>query len=201
MKKELTNNVNATIGGGYVFIDCGAYRGETVSQFVNWIGDSYKKIYALEPDTENFKILNDFIRAQDYKNVETFNLGAWSQKDLLYFDADGTRGAHLIDSGISKFETAGDTVKMSVDALDNLIDDKKADLLKMDVEGSELQALKGAAGIIQNSMPILAICLYHKSEDIFTIPQYIKQLNPNYKIYFRKHGLVSSFELVLYAIK
>ena len=127
-------------------------------------------------------------------------MGAWSQKDTLHFNADGTRGAHLIDGGIFEVETPQDAVKMAVDALDNLIVDKKVDLLKMDVEGSELQALRGSTEIIKTSTPALAICLYHKAEDIFTIPQYIKKLNPNYKIYLRKHGLVSAFELVLYAI-
>ena len=196
---ELTNGVR-TPKWGEVFVDCGAYRGETVSQFIKWCGGNYKKIYSLEPDAENFKILNDYIKAQNYKNVETFNLGAWSQKDTLHFNADGTRGAHLIDGGIFEIETSNGAVKMAVDSLDNLIEDKHADLVKMDVEGSEMQALRGAAEIIKTSTPALAICLYHKAEDIFTIPQYVKQLNPNYKIYLRKHGLVSAFELVLYAI-
>ena len=87
-----------------------------------------------------------------------------------------------------------------IDALDNLITDEKVNFIKMDIEGSEMEALKGATKIIEISKPILAICVYHKSEDLFTIPQYIKKLNPNYKFYLRKHSNVSSHELVLYAI-
>ena len=76
---------------------------------------------------------------------------------------------------------------------------EKATFIKMDIEGSELEALKGAKNQIMNYSPRLAICVYHKREDLITIPQYIKKLVPEYKLYLRAHFPYAS-ELVIYGI-
>lgn len=69
----------------------------------------------------------------------------------------------------------------------------------MDIEGSELKALEGAKGAIQKHHPILAICVYHRKEDLLTIPQYIKSLYGGYRLYLRAHSRYA-LELVLYAV-
>lgn len=69
----------------------------------------------------------------------------------------------------------------------------------MDIEGAELPALHGALKIIKRDKPTLAICVYHKREDLITIPQYIKKIVPEYKLYLRVHYAYAS-ELVLYAV-
>lgn len=69
----------------------------------------------------------------------------------------------------------------------------------MDIEGSELMALKGAEQTIRRFKPKLAICVYHRVEDLITIPQYIKSLNPDYNLYFRKYW-PNAVDAVLYAI-
>jgi hypothetical protein len=72
--------------------------------------------------------------------------------------------------------------------------------IKMDIEGSELEALKGAKNTIKNQKPRLAISVYHKPEDIFEIPLYLKELVPAYKFYLRHDCLVNLTETVLYAM-
>ena len=69
----------------------------------------------------------------------------------------------------------------------------------MDVEGAELESLKGAKKIIQRDKPKLAICIYHKPEDVITLPRYIKQLVPEYKLYLRSYSNADN-EMVLYAV-
>lgn len=69
----------------------------------------------------------------------------------------------------------------------------------MDVEGAEYEALKGAAEIIKNQHPVLAISLYHKPEDVFEIPKLILDIYSGYKLYLR-HYSFSRHETVLYAI-
>lgn len=72
-------------------------------------------------------------------------------------------------------------------------------MIKMDVEGAELESLKGARETILRNRPKLAICIYHKPEDMTEIPLYIKSLVPEYKFFVRHHSNYFA-ETVLYAI-
>ena len=78
-------------------------------------------------------------------------------------------------------------------------EEEKVSFIKMDIEGAELPALNGAEKIIQRHKPKLAVCVYHKREDLITIPQYIKSIVPEYKFYLRVHFPYAS-ELVLYGV-
>lgn len=71
--------------------------------------------------------------------------------------------------------------------------------IKMDIEGSELEALKGAKETIKQFKPKLAICVYHKKEDLLEIPQYILSLNPGYKLFLRNAASIPT-DVVLYAL-
>ena len=78
--------------------------------------------------------------------------------------------------------------------------EERVTFIKMDIEGAELESLKGAGRIIiREQKPKLAICVYHKKEDIFDIPEYILSLNPKYKLYLR-HYTLGEWDTVLYAI-
>ena len=69
----------------------------------------------------------------------------------------------------------------------------------MDIEGSEGKALLGARKTITENKPKLAICVYHKPEDIIELPQIVLDMNPNYKLYLRHYSYTDT-ETVLYAI-
>ena len=76
---------------------------------------------------------------------------------------------------------------------------KKIDFIKMDVEGFELNALRGAARTMEKHRPKLAISLYHKPQDFFEIPIYLKDVFPFYRLYL-EHYTIFGEETVLYAI-
>ena len=88
--------------------------------------------------------------------------------------------------------------RVSITTIDEEVKDNVT-FIKMDIEGMELEALKGAEETIRRCKPKLAICAYHKKEDLIEIPQYIKSIRPDYKLYLRAHEPTLS-ELVLYAI-
>ena len=85
-------------------------------------------------------------------------------------------------------------------AIDDIVDkNDRVTFIKMDVEGAELESLKGARKLIKRDCPKLAVCIYHRPEDMITLPLYIKSLVPEYKLYLRSYSN-SDNEMVLYAV-
>ena len=87
-------------------------------------------------------------------------------------------------------------------SIDDLVIKKKlskVDFIKMDIEGAEVPALNGAINTIKKYKPKLAICAYHKRDDLITITNLILKINPKYKLYFDYYTDIG-WEAVLYAI-
>lgn len=172
-----------------VFVDGGAYTGDTLLAFIRKAEYKYSKCYAFEPEPENAAKLCALAGRQGLRDVNIIVKGLWSKADTLRFAAaEGETGSAISETGSASIE---------VDTLDNTAPD--ATFIKLDVEGAELEALKGAAGTIKRNRPKLAVCLYHKPGDLFEIPLYIKSLAPEYRFFLRQHQPVAC-ELVLYAV-
>lgn len=169
-----------------VLVDVGAFDGDTILAFNEKTQGKYSKIYAFEPSKCNIEKLKT--NTSQLNNIEIFEKGCFSCKKTLYFQ----------EGGESSVVSNEGNIKIDVDALDNIVGGKVT-FIKMDIEGSELEALKGAQEIIRSNVPRLAISLYHRPDDFFSIPQYIYSLNNSYKFYLRHYGLFCT-ELVLYAI-
>ncbi len=159
------------------FVDCGAYDGDTIRKFKAITQNKYKKIWALEPDADNYAKLTAYIDKQKDARVQLVQGGVYSEDAVMYFD--GKRGT---SSSLKK--TGAESVK--VYQLDHLIS-QPVSFIKMDIEGSETDALLGAKRIIAEYKPKLAICVYHQIEDFWKIPLLMKSLNPNYRLYIRNY--------------
>lgn len=173
-----------------VFVDCGAYSGDTIIDFCKRVED-FTSYYALEPDKRVINQLTNTIQANKNNNkIIHLEYGAWNERAQLRFFEDTCGTICDENTGIS----------IEVDKIDKLIPkEEKVSFIKMDIEGSEYNALLGATDTIQRNKPILAICVYHKKEDLITIPQFIHSLYPEYRLFLRSHRLYAG-ELVLYAI-
>lgn len=88
---------------------------------------------------------------------------------------------------------------IDVVALDEIVYDKRPTFIKMDIEGAEQEALGGCERILKEFKPKLAVCVYHKPEDLFEIPIFIKKANPKYQLFLRQYAN-SRTETVLYAL-
>ena len=128
------------------------------------------------------------MKEEQLLNVVVHESALWSKREDLCFLENGAG---------SRVEKSGALTIKGV-SLDNIIKNEKVTFIKMDVEGSELAALKGAKNTIIKYHPKLAICIYHKPEDILEIPAYILELVPEYKFYIR-HYTSCMWETVLYA--
>lgn len=176
-----------SIGSEEIFVDAGAFDGDTIEEFLSLTDQQYKYIYAFEPDKTNCERLNQ--RGYSDK-VKIYNAGLFNESKQISFSAN--------KGGSSKIEDCGeDSIQVwNFDELD--VPDKKVTFVKMDIEGSELKALEGMKETIKESKPKLAICIYHKFEDLWELPLYIKELVPEYKLYIRNYTTYLD-EIVLYA--
>jgi len=174
-----------------IYIDGGCYDGDSSLDFIEWAGkENIKKIYAFEPDPDNYIECKKNLNEKCEVDCEVLQYGLWSEKGTVSFVTELGASSHFDNNGENK---------INVINIDEVVGDEKVTFIKMDIEGSELEALKGAARTIQKNKPRLAICLYHKDEDIVDIPQYVKELVPEYKLYIR-HYSASALETVLYAV-
>lgn len=168
------------------FVDAGCFNGDTVKDFIQWTNGNYGKVYAIEPMENMYKLITETYK--NTPNIEIYNYAVWNKIEKLTFSDQGDASKYIPDGSI--------TVK-AMD-LDTILAEKKVTYLKMDVEGSELNALQGAQNIIKCQKPRLAICIYHKPYDFIELAQYILELVPEYKFYIRQYAS-DTRETVLYA--
>ena len=167
-------------------IDLGAYYGDTIREFTAATGGKYKHITALEPDKKSYKKL--LKNTDGMKNISTLNMGVWSKRDTLIFDAEAGRNSKLSAEGVSVEVTDIDSLNIA------------PTFIKADIEGSEMKALEGAEKTIKKYLPKLYICAYHRNEDLFALPLKIKELSEKYKIYFRHSKYIPAWESNFYCV-
>lgn len=172
-------------------VECGSYNGDTLQEFMNVVHGKYKECYCFEPDAVCAEILQKRI-AEEWKSdkIHLIKKGAWEEDTELCFDSTPEHGTSCIKS---ESENMVPVVK-----IDNAVIGEVS-FIKMDIEGAELKALKGAKEVISKYRPNLAICVYHEREDFLDIPEYLYALVPEYRFYMRHHNW-SGAETVLYAV-
>ena len=171
-------------GENEVYMDLGAYNGDTVQEFLNLTGGKYQHIIAVEPDRRNCKKLNAM--AEALGEITVHECGVWSEAGELGFSDSGGRQ--------STFLTVPKKT-VPVNSIDNLAGDLPVSYIKMDVEGAEVQALEGGTKVIKEYAPKMFVAAYHYDVDVFRLPLIIWKLVPEYKIFFRKHPYVPAWEL------
>ena len=181
-------------GTGEGFVDCGAYKGDTVAAFVRHLPDpeSYRHIIAFEPDDYNYKMLLRYLNSHHFSSskVLAIHKGTWSSADVLHFRANTEEACRIEDDGEDTIET---------DTIDRVAGKRRITYIKMDVEGAETESLKGADEVISRDHPRLAISIYHSDEEMLSIVEYIHQKYPFYDLYVR-HYTYFYGDTVLYAI-
>lgn len=171
-----------------IIADVGCFDCESILQYFNYANREYKKIYSFEPEPKQYFKCKDIIKEGHYSDWDIYNYGVYDNNSKLYFSSN---------SSSTKISKDGD-IEVDVIKLDDFFKTHKAPtFIKMDIEGAELAALKGCAETISKYKPKLAICVYHKPEDIFEIPEYILSLNPDYKMWLRHYTNLIN-ETVLY---
>ena len=203
-----------SFGREETYLDLGAYNGDTVQEFLQLTHGRYKKIIALEPDPKNFKKLTDFVRQNELKHITCLQAGVWNDCGSLELTGNGGRQSTFWEADRSGFATQNlsQTCSMkkkvkkqqvTVVSVDAVLGNDHADYMKFDVEGVEKEALEGAAEHLipdgNGALPKLLVAAYHHDEDLFALPLLLWKLQPEYKIYLRKHPYVPAWEINIFA--
>ena len=170
------------------YLDLGAYRGDTVEEFLHYCGNEYNSVTAVEPDRRTFKKLTEYL--ENIPKSETFQKAIYSESKTLIFSSKAGRQSTISSKG----------EEIEATTVDELCVDKSVTYIKMDVEGAEKEAIKGAENTLKTQKPKLNIALYHKSADIFEIPLQIAKINSEYKFHIRRHPYIPCWDMNLYCV-
>lgn len=176
-----------------VFVDAGAFTGDTVKAFIGRVGNQYRHIYAIEPDPLNYRTLLENTKC--FQNTTCIPMGVDEKHGHVMFEQERS-GSHVVKDKTSCKEY----INVETDTIDNLLKGVDITYLKMDLEGMECPALRGSTRIITEHSPKLAICTYHSKEDMLLVPELICEINSSYQLYFR-HYTNSVVETVCYAVE
>ena len=158
----------------HVYVDGGAYDGDTVLKFLETHGTSYEQIYAFEPDADNFALLEG--RTGHLRGIQRFRQGLYSDRRTLHFSSGNDQGSYVSDAG---------DITIEVTAIDEAVD-RAVTAIKLDVEGSEAAAIQGAVGQIRANHPGLCVSAYHQTDDLFALPAQIQAIDPSYRLSLRQ---------------
>lgn len=174
-----------------IYVDCGGYDGDTALSFMASVPTA-SKVYIFEGIPEIAETCRKRIsNASHTADVTILPKAVYSHScELKFWSETGT--------GESKISNDG-TICVEATSLDTEIKDRVT-FIKMDIEGSEKEALQGAERIIREFSPKMAICIYHLEDDFWKIPELILSINPNYRFFVRQHEPACLSETVLYCV-
>lgn len=170
-----------------VFVDAGGFNGDTSLQFLQAVSGHYRRIYFFEPDPGLMAAAKKNLSLA--KDIVFFPLGVYSHAASLRFHPTGGLDGALDEQGELEVKTI---------SLDEAVSEPVS-LIKMDIEGAENAALAGARRHLKNERPKLALSAYHHPQDLWQLPEAIRNLNPEYRFFLRQYSL-NAYETILYAI-
>lgn len=182
------------LNGEESFLDVGAFDGDTILRYLNAVNNEFFSIHAVEMSNKNYQILIHNIEQLPQnvkKKIFCYNYGAWNESTQLFCgdEEEHTGIACSINKGKRNFLGKGEIELSKCDTLDHMIGDNRVTLIKMDIEGAEVNALQGARNIITMQRPKLAICVYHNLSDYWEIPILLKKMVPEYHLGLRHHSM------------
>jgi FkbM family methyltransferase len=173
------------------FVDGGAYNGDTRRHLASR-GIDVAHWLAFEPNPDDFRGLAAFAGGLDGQST-LFPCGLSDKFMLLPFAASDGMSSHLGHA------EGGHVMTVPCVALDEVMHGPKPDYIKLDIEGTESQALRGMAKTIAVAQPYLAVSAYHRPEDLWALIDQLTEQAPYAALFLRQHGL-NAFDSVLYAI-
>jgi len=175
------------LGRKEVFVDCGAFDGDTIAEFRRATADDFTEIVAFEPDPQNFSALQRSINGDPRIRLRPHGTGA------------RTETARFILSGTGSRVSSDGDWEVKIVTLDDALEGIAPTYMKFDIEGSELDALDGGEETIEHHRPKMAVCLYHAPQHFWMIPLRLNELLPDSRFSLRTYN-ADGWDCVCYCI-
>ena len=174
---------------GHIFMDLGAYDGDSIQGFLRYTGGRFSGIYAVEASEKNFSMLQK--NSRDLHPVEMYKIGISDSHGMVPFAISEAKNSYA--------SVDGDTL-LEVDSVDHLLAGRPVTFIKMDIEGAEYEAIRGARDTIRKWCPVMAVSVYHLTEDLYRLQLEIEKTAPGKYDYYLRHYSPTVIETVLYAV-
>jgi FkbM family methyltransferase len=178
------------------FVDAGAFVGDTVERFIWENLGTFRHIYAFEPGYRQFEAMKQ--RVQRLASEWAFDSASISLVRAGLSDSPGRMNCTFLDEaplrhGLSNFESEcsadeEDPTSAKVLTLDSYLDGRQASFIKADVEGMEMELLRGAQHTIRTCRPKMSLCVYHYPSHLYEVAEYVRTLVPEYRLSLRQHA-------------
>lgn len=177
-----------------VFIDCGAFDGDTLRTFLSRTNGHFRHCVAIEPDSITFATLEAFVARlprEVRQKISLLHCAVGAERAMIPFQASGQLSSKSSHDGHSE------VLALPISELPDLV--RPVTFIKMDVEGAESDALWGARATIERDTPVLAICVYHTQADLWNLPLLMKEMCPDSDMHLRCHE-GDGWQTVAYAV-
>lgn len=164
-----------------IFVDCGAFDGDTIDAFISHRRSGFKRIVGLEPDPGSYAQLSRYVATLPdgvSERTEIHPVAAGLRREILRFESAGV-GSHAVADG---------SIEVQAVPLDELMGERTVSYIKMDIEGAEVDAINGARRIIARDRPVVAACVYHLQEHLWEIPLLLHSIFDGYRFFLRRYG-------------
>lgn len=177
-----------------IFVDAGAYTGDSVERFVWSVNGSFSEIHAFEPGVVQYRALvnrisrlkTEWALRDDQLHVNNCALSS-SNEDLFSVAAESLIGA-AYEHALTDNTTDRELVRVHARTMDSYFGSRNITLLKADVEGHEAKLLVGGQEILKRCLPRMVLAVYHFPTDLFLIPELVRSISTRYNFTLRHHS-------------
>ena len=176
-----------------VFADCGALDGDSIRAFIEHSGGEFEQVIGFEPDPQSNKLLSSYLASLSEpmrSHATAFPYAVGSRNEWVEFN---------VTNSVASKMTSGGSAKVECRRLDDIPWPKTPTYIKMDIEGAEPEALAGGGQLLASKLPVVAVCVYHRSQHLWEIPSQIHSISNDYDLFLRRYA-EDCWELVCYAV-
>lgn len=192
VEEAYKNIIMPTLDSHYV--DVGAYNGDTIREYLSFAGKC-SRITAFEPDIRNYRKLCSYADENGIDKCHFYNIAAWDSKELLtFYSRSGRNSANTTSHKNLK------SIEIQADVCDSYID-INVDFINIDAEGADKRVISGLKNTIKKYKPTISCAVYHRNEDFFDIPLYLKELYGECEMFIRHFRYFPAWDTNIYVRK